>query len=403
MTTSTDHKRSLFASRMDSVRRSFVRELTASATSRESISFGGGCPPPDCLPVEAVALAAAETLRQSGFLALQYGSTPGFPPLRAYIAENILARAGVRASPDQVMITNGSQQALDLLGKVFLDDGDLVLLEAPSYLAAIQAFQIYRPRFRTVPLLDDGVDADALDKALKQERPRFFYAVPTYQNPTGVCYSPKNRRAVVETLRKHDAFLVEDSPYGELNLDDEPAPPPMARDLEGRAVLMGSFSKILAPGFRLGWIFAPDLVMERLTLAKEAADLCTGHLMQRMLFELLTHYDLEAHLTAVRVNYRRRRDRMIELLGTHFPAGTSWRVPAGGMFMWATLPEGIDTTVLVRRTMGRGVFFTPGACFYPDSGGENAMRLNFTQADEGDMERGMCIIAEEAEKMMNGE
>ena len=382
-----------FAGRVRPLRPSCIREIMKAAAG-DVISFAGGLPNPRLFPVEAIAEAAARVLKDHGSTALQYSATEGFPPLREYVAETALRRRGIAASADDVLITNGSQQALDLVGKVFIDPGDPVLMESPAYLSAIQAFELYQPRFVPVRLNSDGLDPYLLAENLKRWSPKLVYVVPNFQNPTGVCYSGENRCAVAHLLRMHDAVLVEDDPYRELRFEGEDLPP-VYRHPDQTAVLLGTFSKVLSPGLRMGWAYTREDVRRHLVVAKQASDLCSSDLMQRVLFECLTRFDLERHIAVLRKAYRQQRDRMLCWIRTLFPPGTRHTSPQGGMFIWVTLPKGLSAEKLLSAALRHGVAFAPGRSFYPGRPEENTMRLNFTHADDDAMEKGMRILARE--------
>lgn len=388
-----------FAHRVRTLRPSCVRDIMKAAGDAGVISFAGGLPNPRLFPVGAIAEAAARVLRDHGPSALQYSSSEGFGPLREYVASVLLRRRGIAATADDVLITSGSQQALDLVGKVFIDAGDPVLMESPAYLSAIQAFELYQPRFVPVRLNSDGLDPYLLAEALQRRRPKLAYLVPNFQNPTGVSYSGENRCAVAHLLRMHGTLLVEDDPYRELRFEgcDEP---PVHRFPDPPAVLLGSFSKMLSPGLRMGWVHADRETLRNLVVAKQASDLCSSDLTQRILYECLTHFDMERHVAALRDAYRRQRDRMLELIRTQFPTGTRHTTPRGGMFIWVTLPGGVSADRLLEAAVRRGVVFAPGRSFYPGRPELNTMRLNFTHADEASMERGMRILGQELWRLM---
>jgi 2-aminoadipate transaminase len=356
------------------------------------ISFAGGLPNPRLFPVQALAESAERVLRDQASNALQYSSTEGYLPLREYVAHRLLRKRGVEASPDDIIITSGSQQALDLVGKVFIEPGDKVLMESPAYLSAIQAFELYQPEFVPVPMNGDGMDPYLLAESLKRHSPKLVYLVPNFQNPTGICYSGENRCAVAHLVRMHNAVLVEDDPYRELRFegDDEL---PVCRYTDRPAIMTGSFSKVLSPALRMGWVYARGEVRRHLTAAKQAADLCSSDLVQRMLFECLTRFDLDEHIRRLCKAYREQRDQMLRWIDRLFPSDARATKPAGGMFIWVTLPEEVSAEELLAETLPKGVAFAPGRSFYPGPARENTMRLNFTNAEGETMERGMRIIA----------
>lgn len=397
MTTTRTETR--FAGRVLTLRPSCVREIMKAASSRDVISFAGGLPSPRLFPVETIAESAARVLKDHGSSALQYSSSEGFLPLREYVAEHVLPRRGITASPDDVLITNGSQQGLDLVGKVFIEPGDPVLMESPAYLSAIQAFELYQPRFVPVRLNSDGMDPYLLAEALERWSPKLIYLVPNFQNPTGLSYSGENRCAVAHLLGMYDTVLIEDDPYRELRFEGEDERP-VLRDPEQSAVLMGSFSKVLSPGLRMGWAYARPEILRHMTVAKQASDLCSSDLTQRVLHECLTHLDMDRHIAGLREAYRRQRDRMLHWIRTLFPPGTRYTTPQGGMFIWVTLPEAVSADDLLAAAIRHGVAFAPGRSFYPGRPEFNTMRLNFTHADDAAMEKGMRILARELWKLL---
>jgi 2-aminoadipate transaminase len=389
----------VLARRMRSLPSSCVRDIMRATEGRDVISFAGGLPRPDLLPLAAVRQATDRVLVREGSTALQYSSTEGDARLRALIAERLLPRRGLRISPDQVLITSGSQQALDLLGKVFLEPGARVVLENPSYLAAIQAFSLYEPDYLPVEMDEEGVDPAQLATVGLGQSPSFFYAIPDFQNPTGRVYSPRRRAEVIDVLARRGMPLVEDAPYSFLNYGDDPGPMLTAAYQE-RSLAMGTMSKVLAPGFRVGWICGPKSWIEQLRRAKQASDLCTGAFVQRIVAELLEGLDLDAHFATLRECYRQQRDAMLAALGRHMPPGVTWTRPAGGMFLWATLPEHLHTRALLERSMRRGVVFALGDSFSPNGEFGHAMRLNFTHAEPEAIDRGIRILAEEISAMV---
>jgi 2-aminoadipate transaminase len=394
-----------FARRMGSVKRSFIREILKVTEDPSIISFAGGLPNPRYFPSAEIADAATQVLSTEGPAALQYATTEGFPPLRQWIADRY-ARRGLRVTPDEVLVLNGSQQGLDLAAKIFLDPNDTVLVERPTYLAALQAFALFEPSFVSIALHEDGPDTAEAERALAQRSPRFFYAVPTFQNPSGISWSPARRRAIAALLAAGPTVLIEDDPYGELRFSGEPLP--FVASLMGeravadcRAVLLGTFSKIAAPGLRLGWICGGHDIMERLVVAKQAADLHSNGFAQRVLHRWLVDHDLDAHIARIRQAYGRQRDLMVELAGGLFPPGVTCTRPDGGMFLWVTLPHGCSSLELFNRAVAEKVAFVPGQAFFADGGGENTLRLNFSNSDEARIEEGMRRLARVMRSMMN--
>lgn len=383
-----------FSTRIQQIGPSCIREILKATENRKVISFAGGLPNPKTFPVDALQEIAYRLLRDHGASILQYSTTEGYAPLRRLVAERLLKPRGLSASADEILITNGSQQALDLIGKVFLNPGDDVLLESPSYLSAIQSFALYQPAFHTVPTDDEGIRVDALDTMLKNRSCKMLYTIPTFQNPTGLCYSPARRKALTELLYRQPLTFVEDDPYRELRFTGEPAEC-IVRPDHPCALITSSFSKLLSPGLRLGWMYAPEKMMNKLVLAKQASDLCTGMFTQRILYEWLLQIDLDDRIRLLCMTYRVQRDAMIRAIRKHFPDGISFTQPDGGMFIWVTLPRYMSATDLLRRTVTRGVVFAPGASFYADREIDYTMRLNFSHSDEEQIEEGIRILGEE--------
>ena len=382
----------LLARRMKSLPSSCVREIMRATEGRDVISFAGGLPRPDLLPLAAVREAADRILLREGSSVLQYSSTEGDLRLRAQIAERLLAPQGIRVSPEQVLVTSGSQQGLDLLGKVLLEPGAQVALENPSYLAAIQAFGLYEPAYLPVAMDGEGADPAVLAALAGREHPAFFYAIPDFQNPTGGLYSRRRREEVAEILLRSRLPLVEDAPYRHLHYEDEPGPM-IAAACPAQSFTMGTASKVLAPGFRIGWVSGPRAWIRELVRAKQASDLCTGAFVQRIVAELLDTLDLDSHLASLRAAYRRQRDAMLAALSRTMPPGVEWTRPCGGMFLWLALPEHLSARDVLARCLPLGVVFAPGESFSPDGGCAHAMRLNFTHAGTAEIDRGIDALA----------
>ncbi|ADU26178.1 PLP-dependent aminotransferase family protein [Ethanoligenens harbinense] len=390
-----------FATRMRHVKKSFIREILKVTEDPSVISFAGGLPNPASFPVEAVSRAAQAVLAEDGASALQYSTTEGFLPLREFICARYAKRFGLHVSPEEILITNGSQQGLDLLGKIFLDEGDGVLLEAPGYLGAIQALSLYQPRFCTVPLREDGVNISALRDTLDRYGPKLFYAVPNFQNPSGLTYTKENREAAAALLRRHATLFIEDDPYGELRFAGEETPS-MRQFLGEQSILLGSFSKIVAPAMRLGWICAKPEIMEKLVVAKQACDLHTNTFAQRVVARYLADNDLDAHIAAIRQMYKERSDCMADAIARYFPPEVRCTRPQGGMFMWAELPQGMSSMELFNEASAMRVAFVPGAPFYVDRTDAPTLRLNYTNSDEAAIVEGIRRLGRAMDEMLNG-
>ena len=392
MSTAGSDFTSLLARRTQRMQRSAIREILKVTEDPQIISFAGGLPNPSTFPVAEIAESAAKVLRDAGTSALQYSTTEGYRPLREFIARRYWEKRQLRIDPDEILITNGSQQGLDLLGKVLLDAGDPVLLERPAYLGAIQAFSAYEPQFTSVTLEDDGPNLIEFEAALDQRKPKIFYAVPNFQNPSGLSYSGAKREAVGRLCSARSVVLVEDDPYGELRFRGEPLP--SLKHHCPRGVLLGSFSKIVAPGLRLGWICAPRQLMDLMVTAKQGVDLHSNYFSQRVVHQHLLDHDLDAHIAMVRGLYGRQRDAMVAAIQRHFPAEVKSSEPDGGMFLWVRLPEGVSVAALFKAAIARKVAFVPGSAFYADVADDRHLRLNFSNSDEARIDEGMRRLGE---------
>lgn len=372
---------------------SFVRAILKAASDPEVTSFAGGLPNPISFPQEKLLESMQRVVAERGAEAFQYSATAGIEGLRAWVADRYNKRFGTDYVADDVLITTGSQQVLDLLGKVLLDKGDGVIVEKPTYLAAIQAFALQQPVFREVELTEDGLNIDELNAALDAGA-KMIYLIPNFQNPTGLTYSAEGRRQVREALEGRNIVVVEDDPYGELRFEGESLPYIGGTALP-HGVVMGSFSKTVTPGFRMGYLLTKDHeLLKNLNTAKEAADLHTNVFSQFVVLDYLQHNDLDEHLVKIRDLYRSQAQAMTEAMAEFFPAEVSFTKPAGGMFLWATLPEGIDTMELFPKALERNVAFVPGAPFYAEPGAYSTMRLNFTNADADTIRDGIQRLGE---------
>lgn len=394
-----------YSQRTHSMKSSAVRELLKLTEQPDVISFAGGLPAPDAFPVAEIAAAAQRILTESGPTALQYGTTEGYTPLRQLIAEKMRAD-GVSVSVENILITTGSQQALDLIGKVFIDPGDSVLVESPTYLAALQAWRVYGAEFTPIAADGDGMCLDSLETSLEGRSAKFLYSQPTFQNPTGVTLPLERREAIVALATKHDIPIVEDDPYGKLRFEGERLPSLIAlaaerttaahqvsaRNKAGSVLYMGTCSKVLAPGLRVGWIVAEVEVIARLTLAKQSTDLHTASLNQMLVHELWHTGMLERHTPTIVNMYRERRNAMLAALSEHFPPEAQWTEPQGGMFLWVTLPAELDATELLNDALAERVAFVPGEAFHADGAGRNTLRLNFSNASPDRIHEGIARL-----------
>jgi 2-aminoadipate transaminase len=377
-----------FSDRASQLQSSFIREILKITQRPEIISFAGGLPSPLTFPVEHMKAAFDKVLTDSGKVALQYGPTDGYPPLREWIA-NSLSEAGSRILPEQVLMVSGSQQALDLLGKVLIDEGSRVLVETPSYLGALQAFSVYRPEFKSVATDEHGLVPDSI--AAVADGARMLYSLPNFQNPTGRTLSVERRLELVETCARFGIPLIEDDPYGALSYKGEPLPKMVAMNPDG-VIYMGSFSKVLTPGIRLGYVVAPLPLVRRLELAKQAADLHTAQLTQMVVHEVIKDGFLERHIPTIRTLYANQCQVMLDAMAEHFPAGVSWTRPEGGMFIWVTLPKQLDAMKLLDQAIAAKVAFVPGAPFYANQPETNTLRLSFVTVPPERIREGIAIL-----------
>src|SRR5437868_1294960 len=367
---------SRYALRTKGIKSSAIRELLKITQRPAIISLAGGLPAPEVFPIRRFEEACQKVLSTKGPIALQYGATEGYEPLREMIAEN-MARYGIRAKVENVLITSGSQQALDLIGKLLINPGDRVLVEAPTYLGALQAFDVYGAEYISVPNDEDGVRTELLDKHLRTG-PKFMYVLPNFQNPGGTTLSEGRRHELVLVADKYGIPIVEDDPYGQLRYEGEHLPPLVVLDREnlrrddgysiGNVIYLSTFSKTLAPGIRLGWIVAPPEVISKLVQLKQGADLHSSTFVQMVAYEVARDNFLDEHIKLIRRVYCERRDVMLEALTQHFPAEVTWTHPQGGLFLWVTLPEGADAQKLFEAAVRENVAFVPGDCFYAPHG-----------------------------------
>jgi 2-aminoadipate transaminase len=381
------------AARASSVGGSPVREILALTARPEVISFAGGLPAPELFDAERISAAYAKVLGQAPERVLQYSTTEGDPALRAAVAARMTAR-GLPTVADDLVVTTGSQQALTLLTTALLEPGDVVLVEDPGYLAALQCFAFAGARVVPVPCDEHGVDPVALEELVVRERPKLLYLVPTFQNPTGRTLPAERRAAVAEVAGRLGLWIAEDDPYGELRYEGEPEPwiasYPQAAD---RTALLGSCSKVMAPGLRLGWLRAPAALLRACVIAKQAADLHTSTVDQAAAAAYLTDADLDAHLDTVRSAYRERRDALLAGLADALPAGSRWNHPAGGMFVWVRLPDGFDATEVLRKAVERDVAFVPGAPFFAGEPDRATLRMSFTTHTPAEITEGLRRLA----------
>ncbi len=380
------------ARRMEHMQPSAVREILKVAERSDVLSFAGGLPAPELFPVEEIAAAHAEVLSKDGSFALQYSTTEGYGPLREWIAQN-LANRSMTVKPSEVLITSGSQQGLDLVARILLDPGDVVLVENPTYLAALQAFAAYEVKLVPVPSDDDGMQTELLEGLIAQHKPKLIYLVSNFQNPKGTSLSLPRRRQLAEVASLNGVVVLEDDPYGELIFTGERLPAVAA--MGGANVLhISTFSKTLAPGLRIGWLSGDESLIRKATIVKQAADLHTATLSQRATSTLLRDFDLEAHLTKLRSVYGQRCATMLAALRQYMPVGTTWVEPKGGMFVWMQLPNGLDAESLFAAALAKQVAFVPGSAFFVDDIRTDFVRLNFSNRPPELIKEGMRRLGE---------
>jgi 2-aminoadipate transaminase len=403
MTTPWNHR---YAQRMHNLGSSLLRELLKITQDSEIISFAGGLPAPEVFPVEAFKEASCRVLQEQGQRALQYGASEGYFPLRQWIVD-YMARYGIKAMVENILITSGSQQALDLIGKVMINPGDLILTELPTYLGALQAWRAYQAEFTSVPVDENGIQTDLIEEALCGG-PKFMYILPNFQNPAGVTLSLERRKFLVDIADVYGIPIIEDDPYGELRYEGEHLTPLVVLDaqkqtrqsgyknglIKGNVIYISTFSKTLAPGLRLAWIVAPTDVINHCVIAKQGMDLHTSMLVQMTAYELIKDGFLRAHVRHIREVYGYRRNVMLEALETYFPEGTTWTKPEGGLFLWVTLPEGVDTLALMPKALDNKVAYVPGSAFYAADGLPNTFRLNFSNANPEQIKVGIKRLGE---------
>ncbi len=392
---------SRYALRTRDIKSSAIRELLKVTQHPEMISFAGGLPANDVFPIERFKEACQKVLEQNAFQALQYGETEGYRPLREMIARHI-ARYGIKAQTENVLITTGSQQALDLIGKLLINPGDRILVEAPTYLGALQAFNLYGAEYLSVPCDEDGLRTDLLEAALRSG-PKFMYVLPNFQNPGGTTLSADRRHALVLLADRYGIPIIEDDPYGQLRYEGKHLPPLVVLDREnvprdsgytlGNVIYLSTFSKTLAPGLRLGWMVAPPEVIAKLVQLKQGADLHTSTFAQIVAYEIARENFLDEHVKKIRSVYRERRDVMLESLTQYFPPEVTWTRPKGGLFLWVTLPNSVDVNELLHEALRQNVAFVPGDSFFaPNRQGPESsrhFRLNFSHARPNEIREGI--------------
>ncbi|AJQ29550.1 PLP-dependent aminotransferase family protein [Pelosinus fermentans] len=383
-----------FAKRMKTLRASEIREILKITQREEVLSFAGGLPAPELFPVEELKEISIRVLEQMGREALQYSTTEGYKPLREKIAERMNRKFKTSVTADNIVITCGSQQALDLSGKLFLDEGDIVLCESPTYLAAISALKAYGPRFIEVPTDDQGMIIEELEKIIAAQKSiKLIYVIPDFQNPTGKTWSLERRRDFMKLVQQYDIPVIEDNPYGELRFENEILPSLKSMDRSGKVIFTSTFSKTFCPGLRIGWIAADAEFIEKYVLVKQGADLCTSIRSQMEIAAYMDVFDFETHIEKLVAVYRKRRDVMVEMLNKTMPQGVSFTHPQGGLFLWVELPRHIKSVDLLHDCLKNNVAFVPGDSFFPNGGVENTFRLNYSNMSEEKIIEGIQRLA----------
>jgi 2-aminoadipate transaminase len=386
---------------MKILRASDIREILKVTQNPDIISFAGGLPAPELFPHIEIGRIAEGILRTNGRIALQYSPTEGHQRLREQIAQRMNALWSTRLSTEEILVTTGSQQGLDLIAKLYLDESDVVICESPTYLGAVMAFNVCKPRWVEVATDEEGMDLNALEQALQTEvHVKMIYVVPNYQNPTGRTWSTERRRALLALARRYGVPIIEDNPYGELTFEDEKPVSIQAMDTDGLVISLGTFSKIFCPGLRVGWIAAERPILDKFVIIKQAADLHSSTLDQMITSAYLDLHDIEADLAEKRQVYRDRRDAMLRALELEMPPGVTWSRPKGGLFLWLELPEEIDSRQLLRVSLSRGVAFVPGESFFPTTQRLNTMRLNFSCMSEERIAKGIHRLAVAIKELM---
>ena len=370
------------ASRTQRMKSSVIRELLKLTMQPDIISFAGGLPAPELFPIREFDEACHYILKTDGQVALQYSPTEGYPPLKEFLAE-YMSKYGILVEPDNILIVCGSQQGLDLLGKLFIEEDGCVICSRPTYLGALQAWNAYEAHYCSVDLDDDGMVVEQIHRIIQAgHKPRFVYVLPNFHNPAGTTLSLERRNLLVEIAREHDLILVEDDPYGELRYEGEDLTP-IFRLAPERTIYLSTFSKTLAPGIRLAWVVAPKPLIQRLVQAKQGADLHTGTFVQMVANDICQRGILKQHVKRLRSVYHERRDAMLDSIAEHWPTEVKYARPAGGLFLWPRVPETIDTQKFLEKAVEEKVAYVPGVAFYPEGeGGQHAMRMNFSNATE---------------------
>ena len=381
-----------------------IRELLKLTTMPEIISFAGGLPAPELFPTEDLKKVDEAVLTKEGQAALQYGTTEGYTPLREQIAGRMKKSFMVDCTPENIVITSGSQQGLSLLAQIFLNPGDVVLVESPTYLGAINAFKLCGPEFVEVPTDDKGIIPEELEKILAKygDRVRMMYVIPEFQNPTGITWPMERRKAFMDIVNKYDFPVIEDDPYGELRYDGDVVPSLKSMDTKGNIIFLGSFSKIFMPGLRVAWMVADPVIIDKVVKLKQAVDLQSSSFAQRQASYFIDMFDLDAHVEKIKALYGKRRTLMYDSMKEYFPEGVTFTYPEGGLFTWVTLPENMDAKEIMPKVLEKNVAYVPGGPFYPNGGNANHFRLNYSNMPEDRIVEGIkrlgAVLKEEMGK-----
>ena len=390
-----------FAKRMEGMQASEIRELLKLTAKPDIISFAGGLPAPELFPVEEIAKVSHDLVLKEGRQLLQYATTEGRPSLRAKIAKRMADKYNTVVNPDDILITTGSQQCLDFVGKLFLDPGDVVLCESPSYLGALNAFNAYQPKFVEVPTDNGGLLPEELDKILSTtDRCKFIYVIPDFQNPTGRTWSLERRKKFMEVINKHNLPVLEDNPYGELRYEGEILPSLKSLDTKGLVMFLGTFSKIFCPGLRLGWVACEHELLTQFVKIKQSADLHTSNFDQGVADAYMDAYDLDAHVKEIVALYKHRRDLILESMEKYLPAGTEWTHPEGGLFLWLTFPEGVSARKVFAKCIEMKVAGVIGDAFYPNQKTDRSMRINYSNMPDDRIVEGIQRMAKAIKECM---
>ena len=384
-----------FAKRMDNIKASDIRELLKIIGNPGIISFAGGLPAPELFPVEEMKAALDAVLDENGRTALQYGQTEGWKPLREHIVKRLEKRNNIHTDPEHILLTAGSQQGLDFMGKLFLDPGDVVVMESPSYLGAINAFKQYECKFAEVPTDENGMIMSELDRILTEtEHVKLIYVIPDFQNPSGRTWPLERRKEFMEIITKYEIPVVEDNPYGDLRYKGEFLPALKSMDTKGLVIYLGTFSKILAPGTRIAWMCANPEYINKFNLLAQAAVLQTSTFGAMAVSKYLELFDIDEHVEKIRAVYGHRAGVMVQAMKDYFPEGVTFTDPDGGLFTWAVLPDYIDTKVMAKQCLDKNVAYVPGAGFFPNGGNNHCMRLNYSCSGDEQIVNGIRIIGD---------